>query len=279
MVPSNFGLLRFSTDELSESARLPIFQEAFGRAIAKVVFEPVAGTSLRVQASVRALPGLSVWIGAFSPIHGRRTRELIADGNDDVALCMCPEGGSIISQFSRELTHSGGDAVLLSCSDTLSSTMVERSHHVSVSLPRKVMATMVPDLEDAFLRPVPKDTEALQLLKRYVGVLEEGQALATPELCRLVVSHVYDLAAVVLGATGDVAKVAERRGVRAARLRAIKADTVHALGDHGMTVTAIATRHRVTPRYVQRQHSVSTAAFLSRRVNRGWRQAACLAPS
>ena len=27
------------------------------------------------------------------------------------------------------------------------------------------------------------------------------------------------------------------------------------------------------------QHSVSTAASLSRRVNRGWRQAACLAPS
>jgi AraC-like DNA-binding protein len=251
MVPSNFGLLRFSSDELPERARLPIFQETFGRAIAKVDFEPLAGTPLRVQASVRALPGLSVWIGAFSPIHGRRTRELIADGNDDVALCMCPEGGSVISQFGREVTHCGDDAVLLSCSDALSSTMVERSHHVSLSLPRKVMATMVPDLEDAFLRPVPKDTEALQLLKSYVGVLEEDHALATPELCRLVVSHVYDLAALALGATGDVAKVAERQGVRAARLRVIKADILNSPGDHGMTVTAIATRHRVTPRYVQ----------------------------
>jgi hypothetical protein len=104
----NFGLVRFSTDELPERERLLTFQEVFGRAIAKVEFDPIAGTHLRVQATVRALPGLGVWIGAFSPIDGRRTRELIADGNDDVSLCMCPESGSIISQLNRELTHKGG---------------------------------------------------------------------------------------------------------------------------------------------------------------------------
>jgi AraC-like DNA-binding protein len=48
-----------------------------------------------------------------------------------------------------------------------------------------------------------------------------------------------------------VAKVAGSHGVRAARLRAIKADVLKALGDHDLTVTAIATRHGVTPRYVQ----------------------------
>lgn len=38
---------------------------------------------------------------------------------------------------------------------------------------------------------------------------------------------------------------------RAARLRAIKTDVLQALGDHDLTVTAIAARHHVTPRYVQ----------------------------
>ena len=122
---------------------------------------------------------------------------------------------------------------------------------ISFSLPRKVMLTMVPDLEDAFVRSVPKDSEPLRLLKSYVGVLEEDLGLATPELCHLVVSHVYDLAAVALGASGDVARVAESHGVRAARLRAIKTDVLQALGDHDLTVTTIAARHRVTPRYVQ----------------------------
>ena len=247
----DLGLLRFSTDELPERERLLMFQEIFGRAITKVDFEPVAGTHLRVQATVRAIPELGAWIGALSPIHGKRTHDLIADGNDDVTLCMCPEGGSIISQLGRELTHQGGDAVLFSNSDVLSSTMVHRSHHVSLSLSRKVMRTMVPGLEGSFMRPVPKNSEPLCLLKSYVDVLEKDHPLATPELCHLVVTHVYDLAAVALGATGDVAKLAEGRGMRAARLRAIKADVLKALGDHGLTITAIAARHGVTPRYVQ----------------------------
>jgi AraC-like DNA-binding protein len=112
------------------------------------------------------------------------------------------------------------------------------------------MMKMVPDLEDVFMRPVPNDCGPLHLLRSYVGGLEEVHALATPE-CHLVVSHVYDLAALALGATGDVAKLAESHGVRAARLHAIKADVRRALGDHDLTVTAIAARHGVTPRYVQ----------------------------
>jgi len=58
-------------------------------------------------------------------------------------------------------------------------------------------------------------------------------------------------AAVALGASGDVVRVAESHGVRAARLHAIKTDVLQALGDHGLTVTAIAARHHVSPRYVQ----------------------------
>ena len=168
----DLGLLRFSTDELPERERLLMFQEIFGRAITKVDFEPVAGTHLRVQATVRAIPELGAWIGALSPIHGKRTHDLIADGNDDVTLCMCPEGGSIISQLGRELTHHGGDAVLLSNSDVLSSTMVQRSHHVSLSLSRKVMRTMVPGLEGSFMRPVPKELRTAvppQELRRRAG--------------------------------------------------------------------------------------------------------------
>jgi AraC-like DNA-binding protein len=225
--PANPSFLRFSTDELPERERLPAFQDVFGRAIAKVDFEPLAGTHLRIQATVRALPGLGVTLFTY------------------------PEGGSIVSQCGRELTHHGGDAVLVSNSDMLSTRMVRRSHHVSLSLPRKVMLTMVPDLEDAFVRPVPNRFEPLRLLKSYVGMLEEDVSLATPELCHLFVSHVYELAAVALGASGDVARVAESHGVRAARLRAIKTDVLQALGDHDLTVAGIAARHHVTPRYVQ----------------------------
>ncbi len=57
--------------------------------------------------------------------------------------------------------------------------------------------------------------------------------------------------ALTLGATRDAAEIAEGRGVRAARLRAIKEDIVNGLRDGEVSVDAIAAKHRVSPRYLQ----------------------------
>ena len=73
------------------------------------------------------------------------------------------------------------------------------------------------------MRRIPRETAALGLLKRYLDLLGQ-EALATPELQHVAVSHIYDLAAVALGATRDAAEAAAGRGLAAARLTAIKAD-------------------------------------------------------
>ena len=55
------------------------------------------------------------------------------------------------------------------------------------------------------------------------------------------------------GATRDGQEIAEGRGIRAARLRAIaKADIIANIGDCDLTVGAVAQRQRVTPRYVHK---------------------------
>jgi len=105
---------------------------------------------------------------------------------------------------------------------------------------------MVAGLEEGFMQPIPRDNEALQLPTKYVRLVED-QRLATPELRRLVVSHVYDLVALALGAT----ETANGRGVRAARLHAIKTEILNGLSRHGLSLAGVAARHGVTPRYVQ----------------------------
>ena len=69
---------------------------------------------------------------------------------------------------------------------------------------------------------------------------------------RLAVSHVHDLAAVVLGATADRAELARNRGVRAARLEAIKADIIAHVDDGNLSAAAVAARHAMTLRYLQK---------------------------
>jgi hypothetical protein len=110
---------------------------------------------------------------------------------------------------------------------------------------------MVPGLEDRFMRPIPRETEALVLLTRYIEVLlRPEQTFAAPELRRPAATHVYDLLALSLGASRDIADIAGGRGLRAGRLYAIKADILRALGDPRLSLTALAARHRIT-RYVQ----------------------------
>jgi AraC-like DNA-binding protein len=75
--------------------------------------------------------------------------------------------------------------------------------------------------------------------------------LTAPVLQRMAVGHIRDLVATAVGAAGDAAALAEAGGIRAARLYAIKTDITRRLASHDLSVTAVAARHGVSPRYVQ----------------------------
>jgi AraC-like DNA-binding protein len=243
-------ILRFSTDDLPERDRLPVMREVHGRLCARIEIEPAPGVPLHYQVSARALPGLTVSMFSQSPLTVRRTRELLADGNDGVVFAVPPSAANMLSHRGRELSPIG-DAVLLSSADVMRIDVASTSQGRMVTLSRRRLAPLVPGLEDAFMLPVPRDTEALQLLMRYVSLFDDKQSLATPELRSLVVNHVYDLVALALGATRDAAATANGRGVRAARLHAIKTEILKSLSRHDLSLAGLAARHRVTPRHVQ----------------------------
>jgi AraC-like DNA-binding protein len=125
------------------------------------------------------------------------------------------------------------------------------------------------------MRVIPSHCEALGLVTNYAGILRQGSAPMTPELRHLVSIHIHDLIAMALGATRDGLAIAEGRGLRAARLRAIKADILANLGNSDLTVNAVALRQRVTPRYVQmlfRTEGVTFSEFvLGQRLTRAYR--------
>ena len=88
-------------------------------------------------------------------------------------------------------------------------------------------------------------------------------------------SHIYDLMAVLVGATADAAQTAQVGGLQAARLNAIKGDIERSLDRPGLSVTAIAGRNGCTPRLVQRlfeaEDTTFTAYVVSRRLARAHR--------
>jgi AraC-like DNA-binding protein len=255
------SILRFSTAGLAANERLPVLREVFGRMIVRLDIEAPRDVPVHREVVVRALPGLTVsWI-IGSQLRSRRTRELIADGNDDLILCFSQTAGSVVRQVGREFMAAANSAHLLAMSDPFAITTPPVSRTTTVRVPRKVLATTVPNLEDSFAREIPSNSAALGLLKAYLRNLDERQAMTAPGLRSAVVSHVHDLFALALGASRDAAEVAKARGMRAARLHAAKTDILENLTAPGLSIGDIASRHGITPRYLQRLFESEGATF------------------
>jgi AraC-like DNA-binding protein len=133
----------------------------------------------------------------------------------------------------------------------------------------------VSDIDAAVLMRIPSGTGLLSLLKGYVDAAFRDPALAVPDMRAVVVAHLCDLVAVTLGATRDAAAVAEGRGIRAARLRAIKADIEENLLDRDLSPGAVAKRQRVSDSYLRKLFASEGTSFsqyvLSRKLLRAHR--------
>jgi AraC-like DNA-binding protein len=247
---AEFAPLRFSTDHLPERDRIPIWREEFGRNVLRLDIEALS-EPFHATATLRALPGLRTFGSTSSAVRFDRARSFTVDGDDSLGLVINLTGGRSLAQRGREVALGAGDAVLLLHAEPAALTCTEGSH-LGLVLPRAALAGRVSGLDDATLRPIPGATEALRLLVDYLEAVREDFTPATPELCDLVVTHVYDLIALSLGATRDAAREAAGRGVRAARLRAVKADIVTHLADRGLSLDAVAARQGISPAYVRK---------------------------
>jgi hypothetical protein len=184
-------------------------------------------------------------------MSAERTRALMTDGNDDIVLQLHQSGERIVSQRGREATAAADGGLFLSNADPSAVILPGPSRSVGIALPRRLMKALSPGIEDALIKPLPTHGGALRLLQHYLQMLRDDAALASPELRQAAANHVQDLCALAAGATRDAAEIASGRGVRAARLRALAADIAHNL-DGDVSVTALARRQQVTPRYIQK---------------------------
>jgi AraC-like DNA-binding protein len=197
------------------------------------------------------LPGLKIATCAISPSCWRLTRAMIDPGTEEFGVMFGSVGSAFLSQRGRSFELGVGDAGACFHSEPADLTLPRGSgRHVGLVVPLKPLAALAPDIEARRPCRIAGDSDALRLLTSYLDVLADATTLASPELRRAVVTHVHDLIALAMGATRDGAELASGRGLRAARLRAVKGDVLANLASHDLSVTTVAKRQRITPRYV-----------------------------
>jgi AraC-like DNA-binding protein len=238
--------LRFSTSDWPEKNRLALLHDVYG-AFLRCDVESADRELPEFTVSVRSLPGLGILTVASSALRVRRRPAQVEP--DHLFLSINLAGSREVFLGGRQAMFGEGEALLCS-GESGGASVPQGARLMTLKLPVKAIEPLVPDFGDRLVRPIPRETEALQLLSSYLGTLNKAEMLARPDLQRIVATHVHDLAALALGATRDGAEQARIRGARAARLQAIKADIAANLsGD--VSIDAIARRHRVTPRSVQ----------------------------
>jgi AraC-like DNA-binding protein len=233
----DFSPRRFSTDTLPEQGRVAFWREVFGRQAVRLDIASRSSNPFNAAAVVRAMPGL------------RSTS--FASGDDALVLLVSLKGTLAASQHGREVSLRPGDATLLLHSEPSEVTHAQIRFQ-GLIVPRAPLAALVTNIEDAAMRPVPRENEMLRLLMSYAKTICGGPAIEQPDLRTLVTAHIHDLVAMIIGASRDGATLAEERGVAAARLAVIKADIIEHIGHDETTLLGLATRHGLTPRSIQR---------------------------
>jgi AraC-like DNA-binding protein len=256
---ADFGSLRFSTGAVPERERLTLWREMIGRQIVQADTEQLSDQPFEAELSLRALPGLRTMACFTSLVRMHRTRELVADGDDALVLLINGSGALAPSHLGREISLGAGDAVLVLNAEP--AAMIHSQLSTAVLVPRTALAPLVAQAEDMAMRLIPQRNDALRLLTGYLAMVRDDLALATPELRHLVAKHIHDLMAAAIGATRDGIAIAKERGVRAARLAAIKADVIARAGERGLTLAAVAARHRMSLRSVQLLFESDGATF------------------
>ena len=269
------SVVRFSTADLPEKNRIALWREQYGRLAMKLDIEPVDEAGFDCAVVARSLPDVQLLSAAMSPLRVTRTRELISDGNDNVAFIINRSGAISASASGQDVALREGDAVLMSSTEVSVFNRHSHGSSLSILIPRPALSSMVDDLDDLHMQRIPRDTGILNLLTAYAAPLLDESLPTNPRVRTTTANHLQDLVALALGATRGATEVARDRGLRAARLNAAKTYIAANSDRRDLNVAAVATHLGVTPRIVQRlfEHDGTTFTeyLLRQRLNRARR--------
>lgn len=252
-----FASRRFSTRDLPAASRLPALCELFD---SSVQLKIEAAPRRAVEMEMLLAPGMrrARMVSAFTA-RVSRPAPMLADREDTICLMIKTGGRMRVTQRTREGAPELGEGVLLVYREPAALDF-EDATYLSVRVPFADVAPLV-RVEEAAARRIPRDDGALTLLRAYVESLPER--LDDPRLARLAATHVHDLFALAIGASGEGRAIARERSVGAARIEAVKAALVD---DVALTLDALAARQGVSPRYIQmlfEQAGTTFSAFAS----------------
>lgn len=260
--PAPTSSLFLSTSGLPTRDRLPVWREVFGQMMVRLDIEPAKDTYFHAEGELFLLPGAACASVAATPFQVSRTRKLIAGDETDMVFLVTADAPLHVAQNGREQILDAGDAIFVRGGERSVIRSHDRARHTNISVPIDDLTPLLPTGLDPSMTVVSRQNDVLDLLLGYVRLLHARRKQHSVDFARLAAGHIRDLMATMIGAEPDgKPRAHERGGVRAARLRAIKADIGRQLCDPGLSVEAIALSYGISPRYVRKLFQEERTTF------------------
>jgi AraC-like DNA-binding protein len=170
-------------------------------------------------------------------------------------------GSALFESAGRSQLLHEGEAIILSGGEAASFQRNQAGKSFTLLVPRVAIEAAVVGIDDALMRPIPAGHGALKLLDNYASWLMNAGGSVDPQLLNLSIRHVQDLLALTIGPAADFADTVRARGLRTARLRLAKSFIVANSHRRDISITAVAAKLNVTPRYVQRLFEADGTTF------------------
>lgn len=264
-----------AADSLRVRAQASDVESLHARGVTWVSFKPMPDLACDIDFRLRKFPDLGLLSGTVRGVQHEHARRESGDGDDDFSFHLNLGGCSLVAGPRGETTLRDGDAMLLSYSVPRTIRRPDLVDHRVLRLPRAALGPLVRDIDGFTMRRIPRGTGTLGLLAGYVDAVFDDPVLAIPHMRQVIAAQLCDLVAVTLGATREAAAIAEGRGVRAARLRAIKCDIEAHLTAGDLSPDAVAKRQRISDSYIRKLFASEGTSFsrfvLGRRLERARR--------
>ena len=274
-----YRLLTISTDEVQPTERFEYWRDAMDRHLLSGATDSLSERPFRAVAALRTLPGLRVGLGRIAPMIHHRTRAVLADENDDIALLVNLRGPLIVRRKGDDVIINEGEACLVACFEMGDYVLPRPGQLMLIRIARGALGAFAEVVDDVLGSIIPARTEALTLLVDYARTLPRGEWELSPGASRIIVDHVADLICLIVGAKGEATDVAARRGLAAVRLDAIKAYMREHVANADLTPETVAMAHGISPRYMRQLFESGAESFSGYLLTQRLTQAHCMLTS
>jgi hypothetical protein len=260
MPPAPSRILRISTETLPERDRFSAFQEEFAQKILKMNFIDRSARRPRIEVALIPLGPVAVGAGSCTPAEFIRYNHHLKDCSDGFRLDIVARGPFQLSHAGEKHTYYVGWIRLDRTRGFAPCGLSNRN----VTVRAAALKTLVAHPEDSAGHPV-RPGPALGLLDSYLRSLTSLDAPPSSELAPIIGGHLLDLVAAVLGPTAEAAEFIAKRGVKAARLRAILSEVARRFSESDFDLDNVAGALGLSRRYIQRTPRGDRSPTVSRR--------------